>query len=390
MNWPRRLGNVTTAWWICGTLAGAASLSLGPTFALAQPAPGTSTTASKYPFSVTAPNYTGGQATPVVDYVQKQADALAGKESDKWVDARRALLAPADDPNATPAFQAFYASTVNDKLSAVYSGAMPPGKLNMAIVAEGVARKSKSVALLPLISSLLAEDSPALVSWGLKAASPIVPQIQNNPVASNVQPFMQAIVAAPLKFLGSGEVIEDTYRALTFEMNQGQLPKPLQERAAPPLIDAVLGVLDNRLDAFKGGVPPAPRAELEAFRFLRNTWNFPTITKTQKADTLRGLDHLMMAVVQLLQAGGQPLQTERELRMLVNTIAKEALVIGGQDRLNDNGLRVIAEDLTRNSGQGTPIAALAASAGKLDTELNRVANVLSPASASQPATKPAP
>jgi hypothetical protein len=161
----------------------------------------------------------------------------------------------------------------------------------------------------------------------------------------------------------------------------------VRDKAAPVLIDAVLDVMNARLDAFKNknAAPPAPGAELQAFRFLRN--NAALATPAQSAQTMRGLAEVLDAIAPLIGGGQQSQQVDRDLRTVARTIGQEAQLAGA--RVLSPALTKAGSELAGAAGPGAPSAPLVQFAAKASAELNKAADLLAPpAPTTAPATKP--
>jgi hypothetical protein len=343
---------------------------------------------TKLPFSTEEASYAGKSGEDVTRYVKAAVTDLESGDEAKIVQARVALVAPARVAAAAPAFNAFFAQQLSQTIGASYDKLSLPAKLNAAIIVTEAARKTRDPALAPVIAKITGENSSGLVTWGLRASAPILPRLlQGNAPVGPGADLLRNIVAAPTKFIESGEIAQDAYDALTTEVLKSgpdALPTAARNQAIPHLITAVQDVMNARLEAFKGNAgtpPPGPKAELQAFRFLRLTADLATPPQT--AETLRGLAAMLNVVSPIIVAGGQPVQVDRDLRDVVKTIGAEAQIAGGKLKADD--LTAAGRELSANGGPGTPAAVLGNFATKAAAQLEATANKLAPAPTTAPA-----
>lgn len=343
-------------------IVAAACLSLG-LFA-------TAARAQNLPFDVRAATIT--TTAPIADYVTKAAAEIASGDRDRVMAGRQTLLVPLErNKNQSPAFFNAYARELAEKLMPIAEGKDPHAKLNVAVIAMRAGDQSHSPALSPLVAKLAADPSPAVSTFGIRAASTILLYALGNPATAERDPLLGAVAAAVNENPESDSVVFEAYQALTtplLDKTMMQAAGPANVDAATPrIVDSVQKLMENRLKQYAAGDIVEPAAELQGITLLTRQQTWPVCTPAQKARTVQLVAGILDAssnqLVSTLASGVTQNRTRAEA--LRNTIkgAAGGLGVVGQQAPANKGL-IDATSAFKNFGSSTPAADYRAAAEK--------------------------
>lgn len=302
--------------------------------------------------------------------------SLAQVGSPKWTAARIKLLHGSDAAASSaarqqlmgvvdkPGFPSAYPPLIAPNLLALLKSPDARTRLNAAVIAEHLAAKTASPALIPVASALLNDKPESLALWGIKTARPYI-------AAGNATLAPQA--AAAIKAHGdSGPMAEEAYAALVSADSSAG-------KGAPASLPAVLSILQSRTPAYaNGGAPPSPAAEAPVPVFLSVTC-WPQADAAEQKQILSELSALACSAARSVADGN----TNPAVLRVAKDSATALGVIGG--KLNNAALVTAAKTLQGiNLGNA---AQMAPACKSLDAAVNAVVN---PASAPQSPPEPQP
>lgn len=283
----------------------------------------------------------------IKQFVDAQAGRLVGEDAREAAAARQALFGPlARGAGGGPSgpFLSVYAQQIDDALAPAARNPDPRVRLNAAIVVARVARESGSPDLEEAIAALLADESPGVALWGVKAAAAVLPSIRGNRVLVGQDELTPAVVEAVRKHPNSGPIAQEGYAALILNLDNreavSKVPPNFVQTVLPGALENVHAVLAFRLDQYgPGATPPEPAVERQPVNFLVDRWgDQPAAMQRQTIERLAAL---------LAAASGamnDPNVQDEGLRALVNVVGSGFRVIGqktGNDAL-DASARALA------------------------------------------------
>lgn len=199
--------------------------------------------------------------------------------------ARQDLMSVVDKPG----FPVTYPASLAPDLLALLKSSNPPVQLNAAVIAEHLADKTASPALIPVTTALLESKSDALALWGIKTARPYV-------AAGNAK-LAGRIVAAVKAHADSGPIAEEAYADLVAA--DGAVGKGTLSATLP----AVLSILELRTRSYtSASAPPSPGAEASIPVFLSVTC-WPAASATDRKRILNDLGDFACAATQSVADG---------------------------------------------------------------------------------------
>lgn len=224
----------------------------------------------------------------IAEFVNTQAARMKSGVPAELQGARDTLItAVAGQPSIS--FNELYADAINTAMQPLLKETKVAVRLNVAIVVTRVAERTNSARLAPVVKVLLADESPGVVIWSMRAAKPLVLSILSDPILASNN-LVPAIVDAARKNINSGPVAAEAYNALTATLldrtARAAFTTPQLQKLVPAIIDAVQIILAERLKLYETGLPPeasidGPRATL----FLLDTQNWQLASEKQRVKT---------------------------------------------------------------------------------------------------------
>jgi hypothetical protein len=298
---------------------------------------------------VGSPKWTAGRIT-----------LLQGSNAAAASTARQQLMGVVDKPG----FPSAYPALIAPNLLALLKSPEARTRLNAAVIAEHLAAKTASPALIPVASALLNDKSESLALWGIKTARPFI-------AAGNAM-LAQQVATAVKAHADSGPMSEEAYAALVSADSSAG-------KGTPASLPAVLRILESRTPQYaNGGAPPSPAAEAAVPVFLSVTC-WPRADAAEQKQILSELSALACSAAHSIADGN----ANPAVLNVVQESATALGVIGG--KLNDTALITAAKTLQGiNLGNA---AQMAPTCKSLDAAVQAVIN---PASAPQSAPEPQP
>jgi hypothetical protein len=260
-------------------------------------------------------------------FINKAVAQLAGEDPVAQAKARQAienearLPGPGGNNAATPAYLDLYAQLLAQALKPLTTNPSARVRLNAAIAAAGVAQAVNNTHLSGVALAFINDKSDAVVLWGLKAARWIIPAQLRAALAdlSLVNAIVPAVKAHPNGVIG-GAIVVEAYDALVLDIFGRKMAiTPVMLKATAP---QVLALLKTRLEQYRLGVPPTPRAEGIGSGFLSHRDVWTQLTPAQQLDVMQTLcDLLALAAQQAVAAN------KGDLTDLIVMIARVASAI---------------------------------------------------------------
>lgn len=221
------------------------------------------------------------------------------------------------------AFQSVYVDTVLNNLNNLLNNQDLSAKLNAAIIVQKLAGPTEASQLEPIILKLMADNSPAVALWGVKAAGALLPSTLNVAFNASKEQLTKGIVAAAAKHGASGAVVQEAYAALDVSNLPNRkptpinLPKPMIEKC----VKMTLEIMRGRINAWTKGVPPDPHADGAAVVFVTK----PDIAAAASSSRLATAQHLMDLIGVTVARAGMSSGTERDQAKSVAESAARAM-----------------------------------------------------------------
>jgi hypothetical protein len=286
---------------------------------------------------------------PAIDeHVAVAMAELAGTDRVASVKARDRLVAPlratgASEPSAN--FLDAYARVVASRFDETLAKTDVHARVNLAIAVSRVAERTRSPRLVPAVTRLLKDESTAIVLWGLRAASPLVPANAATPEA----PLVNLVVETTTRFPESGPIVSEAYSALI--PASLDIPEFRDAAIVSRLVSALHQILENRLAGYGAGSIPEPSADGKGMRFVTDFRVWAVVSPDQRIASIQYLAQLLAGVnaklTEIIRDGGGARTDAQEFRQMLQTLGGSANVLG----------KVLA-------GQGGPGAAELSSAGE--------------------------
>jgi hypothetical protein len=322
----RRVGTAL----VCPARAGLIALSglwLAGGIAVAQPAtPGSPTIAPPVggPTGPSAPAAAGAGPTlptniknapgaepfrpQIQQFIQGQLQALTGEDAVAQKAARDKLITECT-AGSTQSFFDVYAAVLSEEIDKLLK--QPAGKslrtrLSIAVIVNKVATVGKTIKLEPAVILLINDPLEPVAIKGMQAAKPVLAVVYQNPGQIAGDKLVLAIKPAVTKHAkpafpndeAPGFLIADAYDALIPEvtptLNANQVTA-----AVPYVLDAILDLLDFRIQLFTAAIPPQPSAESRLPALFSR--NFAAANAKQQL-------RIVQSLVNLIEVAGQQAQ----------------------------------------------------------------------------------
>jgi len=277
----------------------------------------------------------------------RTGDAAAGKNAaatiDKYVQGLTKALLP--DPNATrptkdirdelcrqvdpppsgagvtpsASFKSAYVDAVVNNLDALMGKDKDAAtRLNAAVIIQRLTVATSAPQLETPIARLLADDSPAVALWGVKAAGALLPSILVVPFNAQKETLTPGIVAAVKKHSTAGAVVQDAYAALDVSVVKG-LNKAVVEKC----LNATMAIMRMRINMWVAGVPVDPHAEGAPVRSLANQKVIDAVPAAKQAIA----QHLMDLLAVTVKRSGLSPASERQAINAVTVSAAQGMTV---------------------------------------------------------------
>ena len=212
-------------------------------------------------------------ATPydqdIAKFVNDQVGKLAGG-GDAARTARDTLIAEAEGhegAQATPSYKDLYARNLSKALMAVMQNPKPPPlfvKLNIGVVAEGVAHHTANGELAPIAELLMKEKQPALQLWGIQTGKHVLPFAKAN-IAGEI---VNTVKNSKADEAAAGPMADEAYLALTLDPFK-KFDDPQFGPWAQVVYPHLLALMEYRVGLYaQGAPPPSPFSERRAADLL--------------------------------------------------------------------------------------------------------------------------
>ena len=324
------------------------------------------------PFDVTA--QTIASTAPIAAFVDGAVDQFKSGDREKVEQARAQLLLPlAGGPGAkSQAFLTAYSKELNRRLMPIAKGKDPHAKLNAGLVIIRAAEQGRSPELSPVIAALIADPSPAIITYGMRAAGEvIVPALASASLAQK-DVLVPAIAKAVAENPESPAVVFEAYQALTsIVLNRGaaeSVGAGAVANATPRLVDAIHQLMNARLAQYAAGGIVEPAAELSGMNFLARSATYNACSPQQKLTSVREMVDVAVAAAAALDqnqsSAARNRTREDALRNAVKGAASALGVIARIENKND-----LLKDTASVNGLGsaTPASAYVSAAGQVQT-----------------------
>lgn len=283
----------------------------------------------------------------IAAFVNGHAAKMKAGTSAELQAARDALInAVSGQPSIS--FNELYADAINTAMQPLLKESKVAVRLNVAIVVTRVAERTNSARLAPVVRTLLADESPGVVIWSMRASRPLALTILGDPILASNN-LVPAIVEASRKHLGSGPVVAEAYAALTSTLldrgARSTFTTPQLQKIVPAVIDAVQTILSERVRLYTTGIPPEPSIDgPRATLFLLDTQNWQLASEKQKVKTA---ELSLWSGVLAAQRQSQPEFAARRVELLEVVRYQGRSLVLLADFGQSAALKTAAEDMAR-------------------------------------------
>jgi hypothetical protein len=240
----------------------------------------------KVPNEVKTSNEIGANRAGIDQFITQAVHQLADEKNAEAQSAARDALrkeALVSGGQATPDYLNTYAELLNQHLLELTKDPQlgPRGKLNAAIATAEVAKIAENGQLAGAAEAFINDKSEAVCLWGIKASKWIIPaQLEMVGMPQNADKLADAVVSAVQQHTHgqiAGAIADEAYAALSLDIFSPQTRQKLAQKPAmlQQMAPHLLKLLDVRLQQYRKGVPPDPRAEANGTGFLSDplVWN---------------------------------------------------------------------------------------------------------------------
>jgi hypothetical protein len=231
-----------------------------------------------------APLRVASPGSDITDYIAYYVKQLKGDDTDAQSEARQKLIdgSRGDVPKSGTLDATFldrYSTDLNTQLKALLSSnaaANVRARLNAGIIVYNVANEGGGTELTDSVILLLGDKSPAIITWGVKAAQPIMtalataqPALPANTMNNPMQRMADAVIGV-ITADTSSSLVEDAYLAITAGYPAAPLSrdKPGQHLVLPHVQDFVA----KRIKQYAAGSSSNPEPDSHGMIFLGGTW----------------------------------------------------------------------------------------------------------------------
>ena len=306
---------------------------------------------------------------PVQTFLDAQFPKLTDADPAVQAQGREAIIAEVQTTGAgatqkvpSPSFLNAYAEAVNAGLTPLAKNDDVRIRLNAAIIAKRVAERAGNDRLMPVVITLLGDQSEGVAIWAVKACKFILPAALSNR-AVNAEPLTKAFIDAVQKYPKSSAIIQSAYDALRVDQGPGNtwLVPPA---AVPQVIPAYVGLMQTlaefRATVYRDMAPVSPSVESGVANFLTLTdvWKVESTQPALVLRTVQVLSDLISLASQRLGTAGSSDKTE--YTTTISYCAQALTVVG--DHLNTPAPRNALARLTRlgPSASASDVATIAA------------------------------
>lgn len=159
-------------------------------------------------------------------------------------------------------------------------------RLNAAIIIARNASATKSLNMQPAVVTLLADESPAVALWGVKAAGSLLPTVLQGGLAAAREQLTSGIVNAVKNHPTSGPIVQDAYRALDLSGVTPALPAAGLNKAT----DAMNAILAERVNQYVVAVPTDVQVDRDPANYL---WRSPVLAAAQAKQREESVQNLV-------------------------------------------------------------------------------------------------
>jgi hypothetical protein len=295
-------------------------------------------------------------------FVKEQVAKLVGDDPVAAKEGREALIAAVSQPNPaqpqpSPQFLDVLAEVLNDALKDAAKDKRPQVRLNVAVTVARVAEKANNARLTNAAVVLLDDDNQGVVLWAVKGAKFLIPNVLSSPALAKDNKLMPAFVAAVRKHASSGPIIMAAYDALKINEKPSSAVLAAWKDVAPPVVNALIDIVQERLKLYAQSVPPWPGAEKEAITLLvnRDIWfaklDAPTLLKLRQR-TVQTISDLIGVVAQRLKdVGGE----RQEVNGLLKNAASGLSVINDELKGDEDVRKLYQMGMATPAEQAAPI-----------------------------------
>ena len=151
---------------------------------------------------------------------------------------------------------------------------------------------------MPLVESLVSDESPGVSLWGMKAARAVLAESVRQTPAGR-EPIVPRVVESATRNLRAGPVADEAFGALSLRVDDpSRRPDEfVLERAAPQVANATLDIVEARLALYDPAgseasrplpaTPPMPLAERRAVLLLTDPLIWPRLDDAARGRTVR-------------------------------------------------------------------------------------------------------
>jgi hypothetical protein len=266
-----------------------------------------------------------------------------------------------------------YAADVASAVPSVLQGSDPHAKLNAAIAVQRIADQTGSVAMAPVVSMLIADPSPAIATYGLRAASNVLPRVLANAALESEIKLVDKIIAAVSSHPSSEAIATEAYAALTKTLSDRDAANLLGANvvtlATPRVIDGI-NALNRQRMAMEAGSISEPIADLTGVNFLSRQGNWALMNQSQRDQSMTSLLRTVRRSVEEMQA--------IEARRTPGPDRERLLAARALNRAAIQGLGVYASPQLLNNAELRKTTALVASLnnGSPTSEYDRISRAV--------------
>ncbi len=278
-------------------------------------------------------------ANTINSFVQGQVTSLAAENPAVQKAARQALIDQVSG-SGTPAFNAAYATSVNDALLPLASNTNLRVRLNAAIANGEIAKRVNNGGQSKATLAFMNDKSDPVALWGLKAARYVIPPLTLLPPQLRTVKVIPGVVDVIKTHNDSGPIIEEAYQALTLDDFKNVPPGDLSASVAIVLPDA-FRLFEYRTTLYASGVPASPLADNYVTLFLTRTKVWGVETPAQQQQTMKDMFGLVASLGGLL--GNPNIQNRDDLVNLMRQTGRAFQVVA--DLKSDPDLHTAASEI---------------------------------------------
>jgi hypothetical protein len=241
-------------------------LAIGALLATGVAAPASAQSIQPLPGSVRSSPNSGSSQQALQQFVQQRVAELTSGDPVAVAAAREAMLN--EITGGDPGFLSAYAAAMENRLRPALSSEDLLAKINAAVVVDRLARVAEGTELTSSVRTLIEDENPIVVRWGVTAAKGILPTALTDARAVGRDRLVPAIGdAVQNRFPDDAALAQYAYETLA-EATNDLAQQDGAEQGVGHAADGLLRVMETRLRQYQQTLPESTRPEQEAIRVL--------------------------------------------------------------------------------------------------------------------------